>query len=1384
MQNQFLLFEGIDANNTAGLWVTDGTALGTHELTGINGANPGGLSPRYITVFDGKILFSGFNANGAVGLWVTDGTAAGTHELNGIGGANPGGLFSNFTDPDFTAFKGQILFNGVNVSGAKGLWVTDGTAAGTHEVTGISGANIVGVNLANPAGVNPRSMIVFGDEVLFFGSNESGNQSLWVTDGTAVGTHVVVDISGSHLAVFNDQVLFESKDANGNLNLWVTDGTATGTHELTGISGANSGGLFSNVGNPDPDFTVFNGKVLFNGLNASGALGLWVTDGTVAGTHEITGISGTNGLSPRNMTIIDNKVVFIGGDANGQFDLWVTDGTAAGTHQLTSSGLWPTLNGANFASFNGQVFFNPSRDYGLWVTDGTSTGTHELTGISAAYPGFLDPQFLTAFATGGTTTDQMSPYIYDNTVFDQTSDTAPLVPWFYFFSIGATFLTAGDYSAASASYPGLGSPQTLGLIAPTTFDFGSLAFTSFSNLQTAYPFGTYTVTAVGNQISSASSVSYQANYFTNNIPFVTNYSSLNGFNPSNDFTVHYNSFTPDAHATTGFTFLTIWNANTHQVVFQDSFQSPSSTTALVPANTLSPDTNYIFELDFSARLVVGSSTQGFDMRTDGSFTTGSISANHPPVASNIAANANEDTNVLPVTLTALFTDADLSDTFTFADDASGTVGLVTNNHDGTFIYDPHGKLDYLGVGETATDTFKYTVTDNHGASSTATATVTIHGENDAPSASPDAVVVQKGTFVTKDAAHGVRMNDSDPDIHDTLYVSKVNGLSTNVGHAIIGSYGALTLNADGSYSYSANKNIPGLTNKGGAQDQFAYSVDDGHGGTASSTLSVTVQTQQALGNAPVLSIRPLDADKDEGNSGATPFTFVVTRDGNATGTTSVDWKIGSANGVTADGQDFTGGVFPAGTVIFGVGELSKTITVNVHGDTLYESNGTTEKFVIALSHPSAGTAISSTQNSAVGHIHNDDVRQPTVLSISPLDADNQEGTNQSTIFTFLVTRTGDLTESTTVHWATSVDQSPAADHSDFVGSKFPNGALTFAPGQASKTIALGVNGDSLPESGGRPESFVVTLTHASGTTVINPLLSNATGQIHDDDLIPFMAKLSSWAYLDQTHIATTVASDPAASDGFHLLTHSDMHSLPSVGTDGSIFVGGLFTNQNAAALIGSSGDSIFLAFRGTDDVSGSISAALAKGYLGIGTADANDWFDMNRHYGLFDNLFKALTTYVDSHHIAHVYVTGHSLGAAMAQHFMQQHLGDSKYEAVTFADPGYVTPSGSIGSVPSGADQRIINIHIDGDPAGYALSKPVQWVEPYIGFKAGEAGDSITIQHPDVAGDLHQMALYNQAAGFLSSHYVVGSNRFDNVLDNVSVAALITHPTSDTWLLS
>jgi ELWxxDGT repeat protein len=102
--------------------------------------------------------------------------------------------------------------------------------------------------------------------------------------------------------------------------LWTTNGTAAGTQELTDIGGANSAGV------TPTDLTVFNGKALFNGDNTAGDLGLWVTNGTAIGTQEVTGIAAAaaTGIDPTDLVVFDNEVLFNGVDTSGLSGLWVT----------------------------------------------------------------------------------------------------------------------------------------------------------------------------------------------------------------------------------------------------------------------------------------------------------------------------------------------------------------------------------------------------------------------------------------------------------------------------------------------------------------------------------------------------------------------------------------------------------------------------------------------------------------------------------------------------------------------------------------------------------------------------------------------------------------------------------------------------------------------------------------------------------------------------------------------------------------------------------------------------------------------------------------------------------------------------------------------------
>ncbi len=150
------------------------------------------------------------------------------------------------------------------------------------------------------------------------------------------------------------------------------------------------------------------------------------------------------------------------------------------------------------------------------------------------------------------------------------------------------------------------------------------------------------------------------------------------------------------------------------------------------------------------------------------------------------------------------------------------------------------KFDFLGLGETIRVTSTVEIDDGHGGKVDQDVTVTISGANDLPKAAPDFATVQKISTITMDAAHGVLANDHDPDTHDVLHVSAINGDSAKVGISVAGAYGHLTLNMNGSYSYTADKS--GSLKGGSAEDIFNYTVDDGHGGKATAQLLIDVQS--------------------------------------------------------------------------------------------------------------------------------------------------------------------------------------------------------------------------------------------------------------------------------------------------------------------------------------------------------------------------------------------------------------------------------------------------------------------------------------------------------------------------------------------------------------
>ncbi|MBR1215856.1 Ig-like domain-containing protein [Bradyrhizobium sp. JYMT SZCCT0180] len=170
---------------------------------------------------------------------------------------------------------------------------------------------------------------------------------------------------------------------------------------------------------------------------------------------------------------------------------------------------------------------------------------------------------------------------------------------------------------------------------------------------------------------------------------------------------------------------------------------------------------------------------------------------------------------------------------------AGLYGALTLNADGTYSYAANNTaaINAAPAGR-LTDVFTYTASDGHGNIDSGTLTVAVDRN---PVAGNDSGTTQSALY-SVDAAHGVLLNDTDPD-GDAVTVGSVNGSAAGVGQSIAGTYGHLTLNANGSYSYVADNAAALAAQPAGAalQDVFTYTAKDGLGGnSASASLTINV----------------------------------------------------------------------------------------------------------------------------------------------------------------------------------------------------------------------------------------------------------------------------------------------------------------------------------------------------------------------------------------------------------------------------------------------------------------------------------------------------------------------------------------------------------------
>ena len=176
-----------------------------------------------------------------------------------------------------------------------------------------------------------------------------------------------------------------------------------------------------------------------------------------------------------------------------------------------------------------------------------------------------------------------------------------------------------------------------------------------------------------------------------------------------------------------------------------------------------------------------------------------------------------------------------NDSLTVLEDGSGTVDVLTNDTDpGGYTLAVtgntaplHGSVSNVGGNFTYTpqklfsgsDHFTYTISDGHGPGVTATVNITVTHVNHNPVANNDTVVAT----LDKPLSIDVLGIDSDPDVGDIISVQSFAQPA----------HGSVTENADGTLLYTPNSGYKG-------PDSFTYAITDGHGGTASATVNITV----------------------------------------------------------------------------------------------------------------------------------------------------------------------------------------------------------------------------------------------------------------------------------------------------------------------------------------------------------------------------------------------------------------------------------------------------------------------------------------------------------------------------------------------------------------
>lgn len=296
---------------------------------------------------------------------------------------------------NITVSGNQLFFTAAAEGSGGELWVSDGTSAGTRLVKDI--------NTRTPSMTGGSSsaqyLKAFGNNLVFSADDGINGRELWISDGTSVGTLMLEIATGSrtlagtttpnssdprHLTAVGGKVVFSvDHDGDGsqlNREFWETDGTIAGTRRIAGVSPISIDGAFGE------SWVVLNDAVYFWGLAGNKTVLLWQY---VPSTGILRSLAST--IGGRNVTVSDSS-------SGQQALLWLKGGTVQTIQRVSvaaedfgSSSLvyqypdWFSAPTPSFYTFpNGAIFQGAESDGSggylatLCVTDGTQAGTKTL----------------------------------------------------------------------------------------------------------------------------------------------------------------------------------------------------------------------------------------------------------------------------------------------------------------------------------------------------------------------------------------------------------------------------------------------------------------------------------------------------------------------------------------------------------------------------------------------------------------------------------------------------------------------------------------------------------------------------------------------------------------------------------------------------------------------------------------------------------------------------------------------------------------------------------------------------------------------------------------------------------------------------------------------